>query len=254
MTLNASTLPADTADTASPVRRWESIAAELRQDIVQGRLTPGQKLPNEASLAARFEVNRHTLRQAVQSLVQEGFVRVVQGSGTYVRELVLDYALQRRTRLSQNLAAAGETADRQLMGHEVARAGEWARDLALPAGARVQLLYTRATVRGRPINLATSAYPLPRLAGMVEALTAHGSITAALQALGVPDYTRQRSVVSCRLPTAAEADALARPATQPVLVVRYVNVDGEGRPVEAGCTLFAADAVQLTVEPDAQEA
>lgn len=253
MTLNASSLSPDSADATFSVRRWEAIAAELRQDIVQGQLTPGQKLPNEATLAARFAVNRHTLRQAVQALAQEGFVRVVQGSGTYVRELVLDYALQRRTRLSQNLAAAGESADRQLLGQEVVRAGEWARDLGLPATGKVELLYTRATVRGRPINLASSAYPLPRLAGMAEAVTAHGSITKALQALGVPDYTRARSVVSCRLPTVAEADALARPVTQPVLVVRYVNVDGEGQPVEAGRTLFAADAVQLTVEPEPEK-
>lgn len=253
MTLNPSSPASDTADTSTPVRRWEAIAAELRQDIVQGRLTPGQKLPNEATLAARFEVNRHTLRQAVQALAQEGFVRVVQGSGTYVRELVLDYALQRRTRLSQNLAAAGETADRELLGHEIVRAGEWARDLGVPATAKVQLTYYRAKVRGRPINLATSAYPLPRLEGMVEALGRHGGVTAALRALGVADYTRKRSVVSCRMPTVEEADALARPVTQPVLVVRYVNVDGQGVPVEAGRTLFAADAVQLTVEPDALE-
>lgn len=251
MTSNVASLsPIDTS-TSAPVRRWEAIAAALRYDIVQGRLTPGQKLPNEAALAERFAVNRHTLRQAVQSLAQEGFVRVAQGSGTYVRELVLDYALQRRTRLSQNLAAAGETADRELMGHEIVRAGEWARDLGVPAAAKVQLIYTRAAVRGRPIHLATSAYPLPRLQGMVEAVTRHGSITRALRSLGIPDYTRKRSVVSCRLPTPAEADALARAATQPVLVVRYVNVDGAGTPVEAGCTLFAADAVQLTIEPDA---
>lgn len=251
MTLHATSTPADGADTAVPSRRWEAIAAELRHDIVQGRLQPGEKLPNETRLAQRFGVNRHTLRQAVQSLAQAGFVRVVQGSGTYVRALVLDYALQRRTRLSQNLAAAGETAERELLGHEIARAGTWARELALPATAKVELLHTRATVRGRPINLATSAYPLPRLAGMAQAVARHGSITRALQSLGVPDYTRARSVVSCRLPTVAEADALARPATQPVLVVQYLNVDGQGRPVEAGRTLFAADAVQLTVEPDA---
>jgi GntR family phosphonate transport system transcriptional regulator len=250
MTLNASTLSADAPDAVLPVRRWEAIAAELRRDIAQGRLRPGEKLPNEATLAQRFEVNRHTLRQAVQALVRDGFVRVAQGSGTYVRELVLDYALQRRTRLSHNLAAAGETADRQLLGHEVARGGEWARDLRLNGSAKVQLMYTRASVRGRPVNLCTAAYPLPRLAGMVEAFRAAGSITAALNQLGVPDYTRARSVVSCRLPTPAEADALARPATQPVLMVRYVNVDAQGVPVEAGCTLFASDAVQLTVEPD----
>jgi GntR family phosphonate transport system transcriptional regulator len=248
MTLNTSSSATDAPDAAAPTRRWEHIAAALRQDITSGRLRPGERLPNEATLAERFDVNRHTLRQAVQALVREGFLRVAQGSGTFVRELVLDYALQRRTRLSQNLAAVGETAQRELLAHEQVPAGEWARDLGVSARAKVQLMYTRATVRGRPVNLATSAYPLPRLAGMVEALTETGSITAALQRLGVADYTRARSVVSCRLPTAAEADALARPATQPVLVVRYVNVDAQGVPVEAGCTLFASDAVQLTVQ------
>ena len=67
---------------------------------------------------------------------------------------------------------------------------------------------------------------------------------------GVPDYVRVRSTISTRLPTAAEADALARPVTQPVLVVQYVNADLQGVPVEAATTLFAADAVQLTVEAD----
>jgi len=39
-----------------------------------------------------------------------------------------------------------------------------------------------------------------------------------------------------------------------VLVVQYVNIDGHGVPVEAGITLFASDAVQLTVEPEGEVA
>ena len=105
--------------------------------------------------------------------------------------------------------------------------------------------------RGRPVNLSTAAFPCPRFEGIAPLVARHGSITRALAQLGVADYTRARSVVSTRLPTQAEADLLSRPATQPVLVVEYVNVDGEGMPVEAGMTLFAADAVQLVVEPDA---
>ena len=63
---------------------------------------------------------------------------------------------------------------------------------------------------------------------------------------------RVRSTISTRLPTPAEADLLARPVTQPVLVVQYVNADLDGKPVEAATTLFAADAVQLTVESDGE--
>ena len=235
-------------DDSPRARRWEAIAAALRDDIGSGRFAPGMRLPNETQLAERFGVHRHTLRQAVQALVREGHLSVRHGSGTYVRELVLDYALQRRTRLSHNLAEAGERAARELLWHEQGPAGDWSGPLKLGARAPVQQLHTRASVRGRPIALTTAAFPLPRLAGMAEAFAASGSVTGALQRLGVPDYFRVRSTVSCRLPTAAEADALARPLTQPLLVVQYVNADLAGVPVEAGTTLFASDAVQLTVE------
>ena len=231
--------------------RWQVIAAELRADILAGRVAPGERLPNEKTLAARFDVNRHTLRQSVQALVREGHLNVRQGCGTFVRELVLDYALQRRTRLTENLARMGETAGRELLSHAVVAAGEWAAPLRLPARARAVVLETLASVRGRPVSLSTAAFPSPRFGAIAPLVAHHGSITKALAELGVADYTRARSVVSTRMPTQAEADALARPMTQPVLVVQYVNVDRDGVPVEAATTLFAADAVQLVVEPDA---
>lgn len=240
--------PDSPADAAPRARRWEAIAHALRDDIVAGRIAPGERLPNETALALRFDVNRHTLRQAVQALVREGHLRVVHGSGTYVRELVLDYALQRRTRMSENVAQAGERAQRELLARERLPAGEWAGPLKVSASSEVEVLYTRASIRGRPVGISTSAYPCPRLAGMADAFAQCSAITDALRQLGVPDYVRVRSTISSRMPTAAEADALARPVTQPLLVVQYVNADLDGVPVEAATTLFAADAVQLTVE------
>ncbi len=242
-----SALPGADAEPDAPTR-WQAIAAELRADITSGRLAPGTRLPNESQLAQRFAVNRHTVRQAMQALAHEGHVQVRQGSGTYVRALVLDYALKRRTRLTANLAAEGANARRDLLAHERAPAGEWAAALGLGARSPVQLLYTRAVVRGRPIGLSTAAFPLPRCTQVLAGFERHRSISAALAACGIADYTRARSTVSTRLPSAAEADALARPPAQPVLVVQYLNVDALGRPVEAGRTLFAADAVQLSID------
>jgi len=239
--------PLDVPAGAAALPRWERIAQALREDIVAGRFAPGSRLPNETQLAERFAVNRHTLRQAVRALMHEGHLRVVQGSGTFVRELVLDYALQQRTRMTENLAQAGERARRELLRHDERAAGEWAAALHVKPSSRVAWLLTRATVRGRPIGLSTSAYPLPRCAGVAEAFAATGSVTQALARLGVADYTRASSTVSCRLPSAEEADALSRPRSEPVLVVQYHSIDGLGLPVEAARTLFAADAVQLTV-------
>lgn len=243
--------PRDDGTAAPRVHRWTRIAAALREDIDAGRLAPGERLPNEAALAARFGVNRHTLRHAMQRLALEGRVRVVQGRGTFVRELVLDYALGRRTRMTENLARAGERARRELLGAGVEAALDWADALGVSPDARIEVLRTRAVVRGRPIGLSTTVYPAARFAGVGDAFVETGSLTAALARFGVRDVVRARSVVSCRLPVQAEADALARAASEPVIVVGFVNTDARGVPVEAGRTLFAADAVQLVMDHDA---
>lgn len=244
---------AETVSTV-PLRRWEAIAAQLRGEIAGGQLTPGQKLPNETQLAQRFGVHRHTLRQAVQALVREGLVTVRHGSGSYVRELVLDYALQRRTRLTENLAEAGERAVRELLWHREEEAGDWAMPLRVSRRARVCVMRMRVVVRGCPVGVSVSAFPLPRLAGIVSAFEREGGITAALGTLGIADYTRARSVISAGQPCADDAQALSRSPEQPVLVVDYVNVDVAGQPIQAGRTVFAADAVQLTVGPDGWDA
>ncbi len=237
-----------TTPAAAEAPQWQRIAQALRDDIAGGRLAPGARLPNEQQLAQRFGVHRHTLRQAMQALAREGFVQVRQGAGTFVRELVLDYALQRRTRLSENLAHNGERGTRERLGGGVAPAGDFAAALGMARREPVAWLRTRALVRGRPVALSHAAYPLPRLAGIVDAFDRLRSVTAALAALGVADYQRRTSTVSARRPSAAEADALARPAAEPVLVVEFVNVDSEGVPIEAGHTVFAADAVKLTLD------
>ncbi|HEY4018726.1 MAG TPA: GntR family transcriptional regulator [Pseudonocardiaceae bacterium] len=62
------------------------IARQLRAAIMNGALPPGTQL-GEADLAARFEVSRGPLREAMQRLVQEGLLRSERNRGLFVIEL-----------------------------------------------------------------------------------------------------------------------------------------------------------------------
>lgn len=64
----------------------ELIAAQLRSAIMYGVLAPGTQL-GEAELAARFEVSRGPLREAMQRLVQEGLLRGERHRGLFVIDL-----------------------------------------------------------------------------------------------------------------------------------------------------------------------
>lgn len=227
---------------------WQQIADQLVDEIVRGDIEPGTRLMSEAGLARRFGVNRHTLRRATRHLADQGFVRIRAGAGIFVRKLVLDYALHRTTRLSQNLADNGEVAERELLDSQIEPAGRFASSLGVSTQTPVRVLTMRSLMRKRPIALSRQAFPLPRFEELPEAFVALRSISRAVAQLGVRDYHRLRSVVTTRLPDSDEADWLSRPVTAPVLMVQFTNADGDGCPVEAGQTVFAADSVQLVVD------
>ena len=56
----------------------------LLDDLVAGKLAPGDKLPNENEIAERFGVSRATVREAVLGLLEAGYLSRRHGSGTYV--------------------------------------------------------------------------------------------------------------------------------------------------------------------------
>lgn len=54
--------------------------------INEGALTSGDKLPTERELAETYKVSRQTVRQALEKLEKDGFIRKVQGSGSYITD------------------------------------------------------------------------------------------------------------------------------------------------------------------------
>lgn len=57
----------------------EEIIAVLRSEILRGQYRPGERLPSERDLAARFESNRGAIREAIKKLEQLGIVSVAPG-------------------------------------------------------------------------------------------------------------------------------------------------------------------------------
>jgi DNA-binding GntR family transcriptional regulator len=65
---------------------WESIADELRDEILDGRLPAGSRLL-ETELAARFGVSRGPIRDALNELAREGLAEDLPRRGTFVSSL-----------------------------------------------------------------------------------------------------------------------------------------------------------------------
>lgn len=64
--------------------KYKMIAGELRKEIQANRYPADSLLPTEQALCRRFDASRQTIRQALQCLVDEGYIERRQGSGSRV--------------------------------------------------------------------------------------------------------------------------------------------------------------------------
>mgnify|MGYP001202712691 CR=1 FL=1 len=65
--------------------RYRRLADELIGDIRAGRLKVGATIPGEHELVARYQVSRHTVREALRLITELGLIERRQGVGTVVR-------------------------------------------------------------------------------------------------------------------------------------------------------------------------
>ncbi|HYZ64558.1 MAG TPA: phosphonate metabolism transcriptional regulator PhnF [Acetobacteraceae bacterium] len=229
---------------------WRRIAQTLTAEIGAEGLPPGAKLPTEAQLASRFDVNRHTVRRAIEALVRSGLVRVEQGRGSFVAEDVLDYEVSARTRFSEWIRRQNKEPSGQVLHvRELTCKGPIAAGLGVQVGSKVALFERLGMADGVPVSLASHYFSVARLPGILEALQSTATITAALARVGVDDYLRQATRVSSRMPTASEAGLLRVSRARPLLVCENTNVDRAGTIVEFGIARYPSTRVQVVFEP-----
>ena len=71
-----------------PKKVSSQIADQIRESILAGDFSPGDKLPPERELAEMFGVSRPSVREALNILSSAGLVMSYQGGGTVVLSLV----------------------------------------------------------------------------------------------------------------------------------------------------------------------
>ena len=74
----------------------ETVAAELRRQIVTGRLKPGDKLHPENVLQAEFDISRPTMREALRILESESLINISRGKHGGAHVISIDLAAAAR--------------------------------------------------------------------------------------------------------------------------------------------------------------
>lgn len=227
---------------------WKQIEQAIMGDILSGQIAPGDRLPSESALAARFSVNRHTIRRTLAELTAQDVVRIENGRGAFLREDFVRYRLSSSARFWETLLRDGHAPGVDLVASgEVAASAVVAQDLHVGLGEPMVFLDALGSANGRRVVLARHCFLTSRFPDLVTRYKEKGSIKEALASYGV--QTRRTSIRICaRLPNEEEASTFGQPWPQPVLQVDSVYADQNGIPVDHGVARYASALVQLDIE------
>ncbi|AIR85840.1 phosphonate metabolism transcriptional regulator PhnF [Pantoea rwandensis] len=230
-----------------PTTVYQAVAAQLEQAL-QERYRCGDYLPSEQQLADHYEVNRHTLRRAVDELVNKGLLQRRHGVGILVLMRPYDYPLHAQARFSQNLLEQGShpTSERLLAVLRPA-SGDVASALAINEGDNVIHLRTLRRVNGVPVCVINHFLPELSWWPTIQQFQ-NGSLHDFMQQhLGL-DLTRSQTRISTRRAQAKECKQLEIDLQSPLLCVRTLNKHRDGQVAEYSVSLTRGDMIELTLE------
>ena len=140
---------------------YRQIADALREKISAGELKPGDALPTESSLQEAFNVSRVTVRQALKLLTEEQIVESIQGSGTYVKEELVNYDIYQLTGFYEKLADRNVDTHSEVSIFEVLKAdAKLAEKLNLSHDDKIWHVKRVRFIKQKPVNLEETWMPL----------------------------------------------------------------------------------------------
>jgi GntR family transcriptional regulator len=133
---------------------YEQIKLLITQSLVAGEWKPGEVIPSEIELAARYRVSQGTVRKAIDALAAESIVVRRQGKGTYVSTHTAPNNQYRFLRIMPNDGGKHHPTTTQFLDVKRAKASaEVARALSLKSGATVTIIKRVLSFAERPLIL-----------------------------------------------------------------------------------------------------
>jgi GntR family transcriptional regulator len=222
---------------------------ELASRMASGRIPPGSKLPPEPELAEELGVSRPTLREALRSLEEDGFVTRTRGAGTYATH---------RPRLRNNLdvnfgvteaiaAAAMTPGTIESAVHSEAATDDQAEALDLQPGDPVVILERVRTADGQPVVFSCDVVAAGRLSATeLTKMPLDGSLYDLLERSDQPVEHGVVTVEPVRADRAIARRLRIRSGAL-LMFLRQVDYGREGEPLLLSLEHHLAEAFEFSV-------
>ena len=224
--------PDDDAPSFSPL--YQQVKASMTRGLQAGEWRPGEAIPSEMELAARFKVSQGTVRKAVDELAAENLLVRRQGKGTFVATHAEEKVQFRFLRLKPDDGDPGRMDRRFIDCRRMRAPADVARALAMQPGEAVVQVRRLLSFRGSPVVLDDIWLP----GGLFKGLTAErlsgyrGPMYGLFEAEFGVRMIRAEEKIRAVAAEPSAAELLELPVGAPLLGVERLSLTYGDRPVE----------------------
>lgn len=217
-------------------RQRQTLSVQLREQlrdlIAAEHLKPGDKMPSENELIARFNVSRTSMREALKLLEQDGVLQARRGDGRYLTaQPSLDRPLTKLEGVTEMLASRGFTPHNTVLGIELVEPDRQQRSaLQLRAGETLVRLERLRQHEGDLLLYSVDLFPRSSVPEPLDEVDWTGSLFDMLARHG---HTITYAVTQVRAVMLDDdvARRLQQPPATPWLHLRQTHHDANGQPL-----------------------
>ena len=213
---------------------YQQVKASMTRGLQAGEWRPGEAIPSEMELAARFRVSQGTVRKAVDELAAENLLVRRQGKGTFVATHAEEKVQFRFLRLTPDDGDAGRMERRFIDCRRMRAPADVARALSLHSGESVLQVRRLLSFRGAPVVLDDIWLPSALFKGLTaERLSEYrGPMYGLFEAEFGVRMIRAEEKIRAVAADETVAELLALPPGAPLLGVERLSLTYGDKPVE----------------------
>jgi GntR family transcriptional regulator len=245
-----------TIDRTSPEPYYLQLVRILENRLKAGDYKVGDRFPGESQLSREFDLSRSTVRETLRSLEQQGRVRMVPNRGAFVNGVEPNrWMLQ----VTQGFLEPEAHSPDRVITTAVLRSGyepapdDVVKALNLVGAQDVFVLERLRKVDDKPAMHSTNWLPSDVGAALLGRPVLEGSrsLNQTMREAGFSIYSARRDVAAIAAPDGT-ARLLEVKRNTPILRIRSVSRDENGRPFDYYCSYVRSDVVGIAVDAEAR--
>ena len=210
-----------------------------------------EKLPSEKEFAIEFDVNRHTVRHALQLLKEDGLINTKKGKGNYLSNVKVPYSISDKSSYSSKILDLGYEPKTKLLSVDIIEPTEEVSNiLGLNGNLKVIELKLLRYVNDLPISVSYSYFDAFLYKKIISNLDLEPFSLYKVLNKCYPklEITKVSTVFESIVTTKELSELLLMPSNSPILSVSTISKDQVGNFVEYGTSYFRGDTCKIKVD------